>query len=247
MFNFKILNMKYKLKNGGTVKLQTAWRTIPKREQKRNDKVTKELIDEFNQQQSGVSTNGGFAHRVETPLIDEHPGLDIALITAQPGNILTKLMAPSAYKGLVQDITNGEGSYALMSGTIPIKSFPWSRTVTKYQKEWPHWRRSIEKSELQIKGSYTSNANRARESGFNRYSRTRIYRPEKATKVLTLDEWNDYTKRAKDAHNWLRDWELTKKGEPIPQKVQDFLDWRKSFYKEHPDIFSLLNKGGNIK
>ena len=51
---------------------------------------------------------------IDKPLIDEHPGLDLALMYAQPGSVLTKALAPSAYKGMVQGFINGESALALI-------------------------------------------------------------------------------------------------------------------------------------
>lgn len=99
--------MKLKFKNGGIVKLQSAWTSIPKKEQKKYDKITRELLDEFSQKQSNISTNGGFSHRVEEPLKDEHPALDLALMYAQPGSIVEKLIAPSMAKSALNSIKDG--------------------------------------------------------------------------------------------------------------------------------------------
>ena len=86
---------------------------IDKKTQKMFDSVTDDIIKDGQKQTQNISTAGGFAHRYEEPLKDKHPGLDLALMYAQPGNILAKLMAPSMAKGTVYGLMNGEGMMAV--------------------------------------------------------------------------------------------------------------------------------------
>lgn len=78
-------------------------------------------MNDFNKQRSGISIDGGFIHRTEEPLKDEHLGLDIALIVAQPGSILTKLMAPSMARGMIDLIRNGDIQQVMMPGIGKMK------------------------------------------------------------------------------------------------------------------------------
>lgn len=50
----------------------------------------------------------------EQPLKDVHPELDLVLAYAQPGTLLEKAFAPSAIKGMVSRVANGEGAMAIM-------------------------------------------------------------------------------------------------------------------------------------
>lgn len=86
---------------------------IDKKTQKMFDSVTDDIIKDGQKQTQNISTVGGFAHRYEEPLKDEHPGLNLALMYAQPGNILAKLMAPSMAKGTIYGLMNGEGIMAV--------------------------------------------------------------------------------------------------------------------------------------
>lgn len=54
------------------------------------------------------------------PLVTEHPDLDLALAIAQPGSVLTKAMAPSVYKGMINGISNGEPAYMFFSPMAKI-------------------------------------------------------------------------------------------------------------------------------
>lgn len=103
---------------------------IDKKTQKMFDSVTDKIIKDGQKQTQNISTAGGFAHRYEKPLKDKHPGLDLALMYAQPGNILAKLMAPSMAKGTVYGLMNGgrdDGSRAKFKKC----SICWNRKLRK--------------------------------------------------------------------------------------------------------------------
>lgn len=91
---------------------------IDKKTQKMFDSVTDNIIKDGQKQTQNISTAGGFAHRYEEPLKDEHPGLNLALMYAQPGNILAKLMAPSMAKGMVNSIASGD-TEGLLAVVVP--------------------------------------------------------------------------------------------------------------------------------
>ena len=66
----------------------------------------------------------------DKPLIDEHPGLDLALMYAQPGNLITKALAPSMARGMAAGIANGEGAQAIIYGLIP-ESGEWKELTAR--------------------------------------------------------------------------------------------------------------------
>lgn len=77
--------------------------------------VTKSLLTQNN----GLKRDPETGVLYEEPLKDEHPGLDLALMYAQPGNIIAKTLAPSMAKGMVEGIRNGNAQQALLSMLIP--------------------------------------------------------------------------------------------------------------------------------
>jgi len=91
--------------------------------QKHQDRKTQRLFD--NVTKSLLTQNNGLKRDPETgipyedPLKDEHPGLDLALTWAQPGNIVVKALAPSMANGIVEGIRNGNTQQALLSMLIP--------------------------------------------------------------------------------------------------------------------------------
>lgn len=90
----------------------------------------------MNKQQSNISTNGGFTHRMEEPLKNEHPELDLALIIAQPGNILTKLMAPSMARGTIDSIRNGDVQQVMIPGIGKMKYAGHTRKANITREMW---------------------------------------------------------------------------------------------------------------
>ena len=87
-----------------------------KKKQKFFDNVTDALIRERNTKSMLVSPITGL--RYEQPLKDEHPGLDLTLMYAQPGSIIAKAFAPSMAKGMVGAIASGD-TESLMGSFIP--------------------------------------------------------------------------------------------------------------------------------
>ena len=51
----------------------------------------------------------------DLPLISEHPEIDAALMISQPGTVLEKALAPSAYRGIVGGLANGEDAVQLFA------------------------------------------------------------------------------------------------------------------------------------
>lgn len=215
--------MIYKFKNGGVIKLQTAWTSIPRKEQKKFDNVTQELLNDFNKQQSNISTNGGFTHRMEEPLKDEHPELDLALITAQPGSILTKLMAPSMARGMIDSIRNRDVQQVMM---------PWIGKV-KY-------------------AGHSRKANIAREIWFNKQhkyfdeglawetSRRPLGELSKEQKKIR----NMYMTRAEQVYNLAR--KTTQTADDLT-KINNFYKYRDDVFNVWPNFYEYLNKGGKVK
>ena len=77
----------------------------------------KSMADEVRDEilaQAGVEPRASGIGNTDYPLISEHPDLDLALMFAQPGSLLTKALAPSAYRGIVNGVSEGEGAQALM-------------------------------------------------------------------------------------------------------------------------------------
>lgn len=79
------------------------------------DNVTKSLLDQGN----GLKRDPKTGVLYEEFLKDEHPGLDLALMYAQPGSIVAKAFAPSMAKGLVEGIRNGDTEQAMLSMLVP--------------------------------------------------------------------------------------------------------------------------------
>lgn len=70
-------------------------------ENKLFDKVTKHILQDVKTQKKPEDTIK------DSPLQVEHPAANIALMIAQPGSVVEKLLAPSAYKGLFNAIQTG--------------------------------------------------------------------------------------------------------------------------------------------
>ena len=107
---------------------------IDKKTQKMFNSVTDNIIKDGQKQTQNISTAGGFAHRYEEPLKDEHPGLNLTLMYAQPGNILAKLMAPSMAKGMVNSIASGDTEgilAAVIPGGTQLKTIAAAKNASK--------------------------------------------------------------------------------------------------------------------
>lgn len=76
---------------------------------KKYDELASEILSEMrnNGRASGIGNT-------DLPLVDEHPEMDVALMATQPGGIVTKLMAPKIYRGMVNGIVNGEDPVQLL-------------------------------------------------------------------------------------------------------------------------------------
>lgn len=83
-----------------------------KKQQQMFDEVTSEILEGAKRAETGRASGIG---NTDYPLVDKHPGLDAALIAAQPGGILAKALAPSAYRGIVEGLANGESALEAMS------------------------------------------------------------------------------------------------------------------------------------
>lgn len=86
-------------------------------EQKLFNSVTDTLLKELDNRSASRSLLTGIP--AEQPLEVEHPAMDAALMYAQPGSLLTKLMAPSVYRGVARGLSNGDGVQALIYGLVP--------------------------------------------------------------------------------------------------------------------------------
>lgn len=89
-----------------------------KSKEQTSDEVAKEILAQ-------AKTRDMYSGRPQDPpLIDEHPGYYLTFGLAQPGGILTKIMAPFAYKGIANGIQNGENVLELMApGFKKMQSF----------------------------------------------------------------------------------------------------------------------------
>jgi hypothetical protein len=90
---------------------------------RKTDKKTQQMFDRVTNrianQNKGVAISPATGLRYEEPLKDEHPGLDLALMYAQPGNIIIKALAPSMAKGFVEGIATGNTDQAMLSMLVP--------------------------------------------------------------------------------------------------------------------------------
>lgn len=100
------------------------------KDQKMFDAVTEELANQT--QYPNISSVTGLPY--EQPLKLEYPEMDIALSAIQPGNLITKLIAPSAYKSLLEDAKNGNLSQAMIAMLVPDEKWIGleSPELTKY-------------------------------------------------------------------------------------------------------------------
>ena len=101
-----------------------------KKQQKENDALAQSIINSGPKETHNPITGQPY----DAPLVDEHPGLDLALMYAQPGSIFMKALAPSMAKGIVNGLANGEGAQALMYGLVPESSIVASTAVRNAQK-----------------------------------------------------------------------------------------------------------------
>lgn len=98
---------------------------MSRRQQKFNDSVTNKIL-----KQAELKNKYNNKTIDDLPLQDKHPGLDLALMYAQPGNIIAKAFAPSMAKGFVNGLRQGDLQQAVMSGLVPeSKGIP----VTKFE------------------------------------------------------------------------------------------------------------------
>lgn len=90
------------------------------------DEIAAEILAQANSESraSGIGNT-------DLPLVSEHPELDIALMAAQPGGVVAKALAPSAYRGMVSGLANGDAAYAVFN---PIEKI-FGIGKTKYLEE----------------------------------------------------------------------------------------------------------------
>ena len=102
---------------------------------RKTDKKTQQMFDRVTNrianQNKGVSISPATGLRYEEPLKDEHPGLNLALMYAQPGNIIIKALAPSMAKGFVEGIATGNTEQAMLSMLVPEGNVVKSLTKVK--------------------------------------------------------------------------------------------------------------------
>ena len=101
-----------------------------KKQQKENDALAQSIINSGPKETHNPITGQPY----DAPLVDEHPGLDLVLMYAQPGSIFTKALAPSMAKGIVNGLANGEGAQALMYGLVPESNIVANTAVRNAQK-----------------------------------------------------------------------------------------------------------------
>ena len=112
---------------------------ISRKQQKFNDSVTNKIL-----QQADLKDKYNNKTIEDLPLQDEHPGLDLALMYVQPGNIIAKAFAPSMAKGFVNGLRQGDLQQAVISGLVPESKVlsPIAKTETiipkNLQKEITH-------------------------------------------------------------------------------------------------------------
>ena len=80
------------------------------------DEIASEILA-----QAGVNGRASGVGNTDLPLVTEHPDLDLALAIAQPGSLLTKALAPSAYRGIVNGVANGEPAYMAFAPMAKLK------------------------------------------------------------------------------------------------------------------------------
>ena len=108
--------MKYNT-NKEIIKLQGGKSVPDKRTRKLFDSVTSKILQNDSAKNKNISSTTGI--RYEQPLKDVHPGLNLALMYAQPGNIVAKVFAPSMAKGFVEGVKSGDTQQALLSMLVP--------------------------------------------------------------------------------------------------------------------------------
>jgi len=116
-------------------------RKADKKTQQMFDRVTNRIAN----QNKGVSISPATGLRYEEPLKDEHPGLNLALMYAQPGNIIAKLFAPSMAKGFVEGIATGNTDQAMFSMLVPEGNVV--KSLTKVKPETIPVKKSISEAE----------------------------------------------------------------------------------------------------
>lgn len=118
---------------GGKMNKYEAGGPKERKTQQMFDNVTNTMLRNYDALDNAIDNASLGALGIDDkPLVDEHPGLDIALMAAQPGGIVTKAFAPSAYKGLVNGLVSGEGADAFLQGIIPAKvKIPTSGKIVK--------------------------------------------------------------------------------------------------------------------
>ena len=110
-----------------------------RKQQRFNDSVTNKILQQ-------AELKDKYKNRTidDLPLQDEHPGLDLALMYAQPGNVIAKAFAPSMAKGFVNGLRQGDLQQAVISGLVPESKVlsPIAKTETiipkNLQKEITH-------------------------------------------------------------------------------------------------------------
>lgn len=101
------------MKNGGTL-LRKYDMGGPKKT------MADEIASEILAQADARSKASGIGN-TDSPLVSEHPDLDLALAIAQPGSLLVKALAPFAYRGIVNGVANGEPAYMAFAPMAKLK------------------------------------------------------------------------------------------------------------------------------
>ena len=80
------------------------------------DEIASEILA-----QADASGRASGVGNTDLPLVTEHPDLDVALAAIQPGGLLMKALAPSAYRGIVNGVANGEPAYMAFAPMAKLK------------------------------------------------------------------------------------------------------------------------------
>lgn len=95
-----------------------------------SDEIASEIVRQYDMQQRSLDGASGIGN-TDLPLVTEHPDLDVALAAIQPGSLLMKALAPSAYRGIINGIANGEPSYMAFAPLAKLKNTKAALSATE--------------------------------------------------------------------------------------------------------------------
>ena len=125
-----------------------------------NDRKQQRMFDAVTEQLRNSGTNNGIqidpetGAKYELPLETEEPLMNAALVATQPGSIVTKALAPAAYKGLINAAGSGDISEALLLNLLPVKNGKVSQSLTRgLSGKADDWINYIEKWESELEAA----------------------------------------------------------------------------------------------